>query len=490
MASRIKDFPFVRSFFRFRPHDGPRLIWIKAPKRHIAFHECEFVSFGRIAPMAEKFDSTRRAFLAMAAAGGALATLPAQDARAAQGAPVRTNARVVIIGAGAAGSALANRLRRRLEGADITIVDPSVQHVYQPGMTLVAAGLKPAGYVTSQTTDWIPAGVRLLAERVALVDGEAQTVATESGTVLDYDFLVLAPGLVLDHDAIEGFSLDMVGQNGIGALYAGPQYAEATWAAASHFVENGGRGIFTRPATEMKCAGAPLKHTFLIDDRLRRAENRQNAEVIYAAPQGSLFGVPIVAEKVRMLFGERGIETQMERTLTAIDADRKIATFQTANGPVDEGYDYLHVIPPQRAPDFVVQSGLHWADRWVGEGWAEVDPHTLRHARYDNIFAAGDIAGVPKGKTAASAKFQVPVVEDHLVAAIEGREGTASYDGYTSCPMITRIGRAMLIEFDYNNNLVPSFPGVIAPLEELWISWLMKEVALKATYNAMLRGMA
>jgi sulfide:quinone oxidoreductase len=61
----------------------------------------------------------------------------------------------------------------------------------------------------------------------------------------------------------------------------------------------------------MKCAGAPLKHTFLIDDRLRRAGNRENAEVIYAAPQGSLFGVPIVAEKVRMLFGERGIETQM-----------------------------------------------------------------------------------------------------------------------------------------------------------------------------------
>jgi sulfide:quinone oxidoreductase len=441
--------------------------------------------------MSRDFDSTRRAFLALAAAGGALAALPSTDASAAvSGPPVQTSAKVVIIGAGAAGSALANRLRNRLEGAEITIVDPRAQHLYQPGLTLVAAGLKPADYVVSQTTDWLPGGVRLVPEYVAMVDAEAQTVATEAGTVLDYDFLVLAPGLVLDHDAIEGFSLDMVGQNGIGALYAGPEYAARTWEAASHFVENGGRGIFTRPATEMKCAGAPLKHTFLIDDRLRRAGNRENAEVIYAAPQGSLFGVPIVAEKVRMLFGDRGIETQMERTLTAIDADSKIATFQTADGAVEEGYDYLHVIPPQRAPEFVVQSDLHWADRWVGQGWAEVDPATLRHLRYPNIFAAGDIAGVPKGKTAASAKWQVPVVEDHLVAATQGREGTASYNGYTSCPMITRIGRAMLIEFDYNNDLTPSFPGVIAPLEELWISWLMKEVALKATYNAMLRGMA
>jgi sulfide:quinone oxidoreductase len=97
---------------------------------------------------------------------------------------------------------------------------------------------------------------------------------------------------------------------------------------------------------------------------------------------------------------------------------------------------------------------------------------------------------VPKGKTAASVKWQVPVVQDHLVAAIQWREGVEIYDGYTSCPLITRVGRAMLVEFDYRNNLVPFFPGILAPLEELWISWLMKEVALKATYNAMLRGRA
>ena len=209
------------------------------------------------------------------------------------------------------------------------------------------------------------------------------------------------------------------------------------------------------------------------------------------APQTSLFGVPIVAERVRMLFGDRDMDYTYQRTLSRIDADRRIATFTDAEGGThEEDYDYLHVIPPQRAPDFVVQSGLAWADRWVDQGWVDCDQYTMRHNRYPNIWAAGDVAGVPKGKTAASVKFQVPVVEDHLIAAIQGREGTATYDGYTSCPMITRIGRAMLVEFDYNNDLVPSFPGIIAPLEELWISWLMKEVALKATYNAMLRGKA
>ncbi|TNF21307.1 MAG: NAD(P)/FAD-dependent oxidoreductase [Rhodobacteraceae bacterium] len=430
----------------------------------------------------------RRQFLSVALAGGAAAA-------ATQGAPaeaqsVRTTARIVIIGAGAAGTSLANRLVRRLEGAQITLIDPRREHLYQPGLTLVASGLKPAGYVVSDTAKWLPDGVTWLPERVAAVDAEAKTVATESGETLSYDYLVVAPGLVLDHDAIEGFSLDMVGENGIGALYAGPEYAARTWTAAQRFTEDGGTGLFTRPATEMKCAGAPLKHTFLIDDIARRAGNAGKVNMVYAAPQGALFGVPIVAEKVRMLFEDRGVDTLMNRTLTAIDAGAKRATFATATGTEVVDYDYIHVVPPQRAPEFVVQSGLAWADKWADQGWVECDMQTLRHLRYPEIFALGDVAGVPKGKTAASVKWQVPVVEDHMVAAIEGREGTAIYDGYTSCPMITRIGRAMLVEFDYHNNLVPSFPGIIAPLEELWISWLMKEVALKPTYNAMLRGRA
>jgi sulfide:quinone oxidoreductase len=411
---------------------------------------------------------------------------------------VATNANIVIIGAGAAGAGIANRLTQRLEGAAITIIDPRPEHLYQPGLSLVAAGLKPAGYVVSRTTDWLPRGVNLIAEAAAGIDPAAKTVTTAGGQTVSYDYLIVAPGLVLDHGAIEGFSLDMVGQNGIGALYAGPDYAAKTWDAARAFTETGGVAVMTRPATEMKCAGAPLKHAFLVEDIASRSVGKGNFEIHYAAPQGALFGVPIVAEKVRMLFGQRGIAAHMNHTLKSVDAGAKKAVFAVAGTDPATGeavtseatldYDYLHVIPPQRAPEVIRQSGLSWADKWTDQGWVEVDQKTLRHLRYPEIFAIGDVAGVPKGKTAASVKWQIPVVEDHLVAMIEGREGTAVYDGYTSCPLITRVGRAMLIEFDYNNNLVPSFPGVIAPLEELWISWLMKELALKPTYNAMLRG--
>ena len=430
---------------------------------------------------------TRRSLIALGAGVAVASTVGVPQQTVAQ---VQTAARIVIIGAGAAGTSLANRLVERLQGATITIIDPRREHFYQPGLSLVAVGLKPARYVLSQTTDWLPSGVTLIQEAVVAVDPVGKTVSTTSGETLAYDFLVVAPGLVLDHDAIEGFSLDLVGQNGVGALYAGPEYAARTWNAAARFTEEGGVGVFTRPATEMKCAGAPLKHTFLIDDIARRAGNAGKTEIIYTAHDNSLFGVPIVSEKVRMLFDDRGITSVYSHVLKSVDAGRKVASFDTPDGTQELQYDYLHVVPPQRAPDFVRASDLSWADRWTDQGWVEVDPQTLRHRRYPDIFALGDVAGVPKGKTAASVKWQVPVVEDHLVAAVQGVEGTKTYNGYTSCPMITRVGRAMLVEFDYNNDLAPSFPGIIAPLEELWISWLMKEIALKPTYNAMLRGKA
>jgi sulfide:quinone oxidoreductase len=168
--------------------------------------------------------TSRRGFLGLGVAGAAAAAF-GQPARAAR---LATKARIVIIGAGAAGTALVNHLVERLDGAQITIVDARAEHLYQPGLSLVAAGLKPTAHSLSQTTDWLPKGITLVAEHAAAIDPIAKTVATTGGQSLPYDFLVVAPGLVLDHDAIEGFSLDLVGQNGIGSLYAGPEYAAKT----------------------------------------------------------------------------------------------------------------------------------------------------------------------------------------------------------------------------------------------------------------------
>ncbi len=435
-----------------------------------------------------KFD--RRRFLKLGAAGTALAVAPVVSGGEAA-ATVRTNARIVIAGAGAAGLSMAAQLSERLDGATITMIDSRVRHYYQPGFTLVAAGLKNAGYAVSRTADYVPRDVEWIEDSVAEFDPDGNKVITQGGQSVPYDFLVVAAGIDLDYDAIEGMEVDRIGQDGIGSVYHSPEMAEATYAAMSRFAEEGGVGLFHRPATEMKCAGAPLKYTFITDDVLRRRGNRARAELIYAAHDGVHFSVPIVSEKVRMLYQDRGIDTVFHHVLKQIDIGAKEATFDTPEGDATIDYDFINVVPPMRAAAAVRNSPLPWhTGPYAADGWVEVHRETMRHLRYPNVFAVGDIAGVPKGKTAASVKWQVPVAADHIAADLAGEESDSAFNGYTSCPLITRFGRAMLVEFDYHDNLMPSFPGIIAPLEELWVSWVMKTIALKPTYLAMLRGRA
>lgn len=188
--------------------------------------------------------ASRRAFLGLAGGAAALAAVSATPTRAER---IKTGARIVILGAGAAGAALSNRLVTRLNGAQITLIDGRPEHWYQPGFTLIAAGLKPAGYSVSGTGDWLPKDATLIAENAAEIDPEGNRVITASGKVVPYDFLVVATGLTLDWAAIDGFSLDMVGENGIGAVYAGPDYAARTWAAMDRFTDTGGAGPLHPP---------------------------------------------------------------------------------------------------------------------------------------------------------------------------------------------------------------------------------------------------
>jgi sulfide:quinone oxidoreductase len=240
----------------------------------------------------------------------------------------------------------------------------------------------------------------------------------------------------------------------------------------------------------MKCAGAPLKQTFLADDHLRRKGTRGKSEIIYNAHNQTLFSVPRVDARVRDLFARQGFKVNDSHVLARIDPGKRLATYTTPQGPVEMKWDFINVIPPMRAPQAVRNSPLPWqSGAFAADGWMEVDKATLRHQRFANIFGVGDINGVPKGKTAASVKWQAPVAVDHLVGSISGKGGTERYNGYTSCPLITRIGQAMLVEFDYDNNLTPSFP-FIPPLDELWLAWVIKERALKPNYTAMLRGLA
>jgi sulfide:quinone oxidoreductase len=141
-----------------------------------------------------------------------------------------------------------------------------------------------------------------------------------------------------------------------------------------------------------------------------------------------------------------------------------------------------------RAPDAIRNSDLSWKEGpFAAGGWLEVDKATLQHRRYPNVFGVGDINGTPRGKTAATVKKSAPLVAHNLVEVIAGRKPDENFDGYTSCPLITREGSAMLIEFDYDGKLTPSLP-MVDPLQDSYMAWLMKYRMLKPAYVAVLKG--
>ena len=432
-------------------------------------------------------DPARRRWLqalaaAPALAGAATAPRPAIAA-------VKTSARIVIAGSGLGGIAVANRLSTMLDGAKITIVDRKEEHNYQPGYTLVATGVWPVDKVRDRNADFQPAGVEWVKDMVAGFDPAANTVVTAGGQRIPYDFLVVATGVHLDFAQIEGMDVGAIGSNGLASVYPSPQAAQATWAAMQAFTAKGGNAVMTLPATPLKCAGAPLKMSFMLRDRLLKAGTLGASKISFQSALGNVFGVKVVNDNVLERWKTLGIDVEFSRKLTAIDIGARRATFASPEGEKQEmPYDFIHVVPPMRAPDAVKNSDLAWKEGpFAAGGWLEVDKATLQHRRYPNVFGIGDINGTLRGKTAATVKKSAPLVAHNLVEQISGRKPDQIFDGYTSCPLITREGSAMLIEFDYEGRLTPSLP-MIEPLNDSFFAWLMKYRMLKPAYMAVLKG--
>ena len=435
--------------------------------------------------------SSRRQFLkrvsAVSIASGSGLVLSPPTAQAA----VKTKARIVIAGSGIGGLAVANRLARELDGAQITIIDRKEIHNYQPGYTMVATGVWSEGKVADRNSDFQPNGAQWIQEMVAEFDPASNTVVTDTGKRISYDFLLVATGLHLDFDQIEGMDTKYIGSHGLASVYPSSQAALATWKAMDGFRQKGGDALMTMPATPMKCAGAPLKMTFMLDNRLREQGTRQNSNITFHSAGSTIFGVPVISENVLQRWEKLGIQTQYHSQLSSIDIGAKKAVFSNpTNGNKQEiGYDFIHVVPPMRAPDAIKNSPLSYqSGPMAAGGWLEVDRFSLQHTRYPNVFGIGDINGTPRGKTAATVKKSAPLVTQNMVDAIQGKALTAEpFDGYTSCPLLLREGSAMLLEFDYAGKLTPSIP-FIEPLQDSYFAWLMKYRFLKPAYIAVAKG--
>ncbi|WP_460095135.1 NAD(P)/FAD-dependent oxidoreductase [Pseudomonas sp. S2_B03] len=393
------------------------------------------------------------------------------------------SADIVVIGGGTAGIGFVASLLKRDPQLKVTVIEPSSQHYYQPAWTLVGGGafdvkdtVRPMSKVMPRQATWIQASV-------SAIDPQSRQLTLDDQRTVSYQNLIVCPGLRLAWEKIEGLQ-ESLGQHGVTSNYS-YQHAQYTWDQVQKLRD--GRALFTQPAMPIKCAGAPQKALYLSCDHWRKSAVLKDIKVEFNLAGAALFGVPTFVPPLMKYIEQYDAQLAFNSNLVKVDGPAKTAWFEVkgADGNISrvaKTFDLLHVVPPQVAPDFIAQSALADAG-----GWCEVDPHSLQHPRYPDVFALGDICGTSNAKTAAAVRKQVVVVAQNLLAARKQQPLPLRYDGYGSCPLTVEKGKVILAEFGYGGKLLPTFP--LNPTVARRSAWWLKATLLPWFYwHGMLKG--
>ncbi|WP_460357535.1 MULTISPECIES: NAD(P)/FAD-dependent oxidoreductase [unclassified Pseudomonas] len=393
------------------------------------------------------------------------------------------SADIVVIGGGTAGIGFVASLLKRDPTLKVTVIEPSAQHYYQPAWTLVGGGaydvkdtVRPMSKVMPRQATWIQAAV-------TGIDPDMRQLTLNDQRRVTYQNLIVCPGLRLAWEKIEGLQ-ESLGQHGVTSNYS-YQHSQYTWDQVQKL--RGGKALFTQPAMPIKCAGAPQKALYLSCDHWRKTAVLNNINVEFNLAGPALFGVATFVPPLMKYIEKYNAQLAFNSNLVKVDGLAKTAWFEIkdADGNLTtqaKTFDLLHVVPPQVSPDFIAQSPL--AD---AAGWCEVNPHSLQHPRYPEVFGLGDICGTSNAKTAAAVRKQVVVVAENLLALRKQQPLPLKYDGYGSCPLTVERGKVILAEFGYGGKLLPTFAlDATVPRRS---AWFLKATLLPWFYwNGMLKG--
>ncbi|TKJ78006.1 pyridine nucleotide-disulfide oxidoreductase [Pseudomonas sp. CFBP13509] len=390
---------------------------------------------------------------------------------------------IVVIGGGSAGIGLLASLLKRDPDLNITLIEPSDHHCYQPAWTLVGGGAYDLEKTRRPLADVLPNGVTWVQAAVTELLPDEHTLVLDSGQRVTWNHLIVCPGLRLAWEKVEGLE-ETLGQHGVTSNYS-YESAAYTWQRVQQL--KGGKAIFTQPAMPIKCAGAPQKAMYLSCDHWLRQGDLKHIDVEFNLAGAALFGVATFVPPLMKYVEKYHARLAFNANLVKVDGPARKAWFEVkdAEGNVtleEKTFDLLHVVPPQVAPDFIRHSPL--AD---AAGWCEVNPHSLQHLRYPHIFGLGDVCGTPNAKTAAAVRKQIVVVAENLLALRKQAPLPLKYDGYGSCPLTVEKGKVVLAEFGYGGKLLPTFP--LDPTRARRSMWFLKATLLPWFYwNGMLKG--
>ncbi len=396
--------------------------------------------------------------------------------------------RIVIVGGGTTGISVAARLARTIKQPDIIIIEPSSDHYYQSLWTLVGGGVFKKESTQRAEKNLIPRGATWIQESVTELCPQDNCVITDGGRNIGYDYLVVAAGIQIDWNKIKGLEGNL-GKNGLCSNYAYNQ-CEHTWETMHAF--SGGDAIFTQPSTPIKCAGAPQKIMYLADETFRKNRVRSRSNVTFISGMGTIFSVKEYGDTLLKVIARKSIETKFKHELVEVRPESKEAVFVNLDDRSELvlHYDMLHITPPMSAPDFIKRSPLA-ATIGPQKGYVKVDKFTLRSPDFPNVFALGDASNLPTSKTGAAIRKQAPVVAHNLLEVMRRNDATQleSYNGYTSCPLVTGYGKLVLAEFDYDLKPNETFP--VNQNRERYSMYLLKAYGLPLLYwHGMLKGRA
>ena len=386
---------------------------------------------------------------------------------------------MVIVGAGQAGVSLAARLRR--DGfSDIALIDSRQTHRYRPLLSYVGGGQAVLSDLERPQAEVIPSGVTWYRDEVARVDPGARRVETADGRRISADDLVLCPGVTPDWDDVPG------SQQAVHSAHGSSNYVDERAPYTWRLIEGlrSGDAVFVVAAGPVPCAGAALKPLFLAADHWRRTGVLENMTVTLIVPWPTIFGIPTVDAELVEIARRFGITVLTGTRVGRIDPDERVLELDQGGRATRLPYDLLHLAPRHRAPDWLAVDGLERPAAEPGAtgvpvddsapdahvaGMIDVDPATLAHRRYPNVWGLGDAADVAASRSGGALRKQVAVVADNIARRRAGRP-LETYDGYSTAPITVGQDRLVLAEFDRAGALTPSVPliDLVKPRRLTW----------------------
>ncbi|MGD2061769.1 MAG: FAD/NAD(P)-binding oxidoreductase [Acidimicrobiia bacterium] len=391
--------------------------------------------------------------------------------------------RLLVLGAGTAGTMVVNKLRHLLPESEwsITIVDPAQEHRYQPGYLFIPFGGYTRSEITKPVSEFIPDGVELISVSVDKVVPESNQVILEDGQTLEYDQLVIATGTTPRPDQTPGMD-EEEWRKSIFDFYT-LEGALALHDALARFT--GGRLVVHITEMPIKCPVAPLEFTFLADSFFKERGMRDRVEITYVTPLDGAFTKPVSSKRLGGMLEERKIELEPDFYIESIDNERKmLVSFDEREIP----FDLLVTIPLNMGADFVARSGLGDELNYV-----PVDQGTFLSTKWDNIFAVGDASNIPASKAGSVAHFAVEIFAENFLHHIAGEEMPHRFDGHANCFIESGGGKGMLIDFNYDTEPLPGkypLPGIgpFSLLEETELNHYGKLMFKWVYWNALLPG--